>query len=135
MEFGKIVCHELRVIDDEGKVSVTLEAIPNYGGVVRAYGKDGASAQLPNNRYGGIVTAYGKDGSIAEMGNNEYGGVVTARGKDSGKVQLSNDTYGGVMAICNKDKTTFVLQASVGTRGGGILETYDMLGNRTGRLP
>jgi len=111
--FGKITCSSLDVVDNDGKVGVVLR----------------------NDKLGGGVYAFGKDGkSSAALYNDEYGGGVGAFGKGGGKASLRNTEYGGSMSLFNKAAEN-VLQASVGDTGGGVIETRDKHGYRTGDLP
>ena len=110
--FGTITCRGLRVVDDEGTLSVILI----------------------NTEDGGYVAAYGKDDGRAFLHNDEHGGIVAAKGKDGGGAQLSINEHGGAMAVWNKGGKN-VLQADVGDMGEGIITTKDKLGYRTGSLP
>ena len=100
--FGEIACRGLTVVDGEGKRGVRLW-INEYGGRVKAFGKDGGSATLQISRDGGVIDAKGKDGGYALLSTNQHGGIVAASGKDGGQASLSNDKYGGVVTARGKD--------------------------------
>ena len=114
VKFGKIICSELEVVDEEGKRAVLLRT----------------------NKHDGIVAAYGKGGETsATLGNDKYGGYVYVKGKDDESwATLGIDGYGGQMALYNKGGEK-VLQASAADDGGGIITIKDKHGYRTGRLP
>ena len=96
--------------------------------------------QLDADEYGGSMRIFKKgDQNVLQAGvlihadsNGGYMSIHHASGEEA--IRLADDEYGGGMAIFNKGGKN-VLQASVGNMGGGIIQTYDKHGYKTGRLP
>ena len=144
-----------------GEDAITMAIGRDKEGFVQVRRKDQKGfIQLSTNEYGGVMSIFNKgdqnvlQASVTENGgymdidhasgenaikmgieDTEKEGIVQVQRKDQkGLIQLGADKYGGSMAIFNKGGQN-VLQASVGDMGGGIINTRDKHGYKTGRLP
>ena len=141
-KFGAIECTRLTVVDADGKTMVYLTSdvhgglvfafskglggaslsVDEYGGCVKALGKDGQLAAMLNvGEDGGRVRAFGKDGkSAAALGIIEHGGYVSAHGKDGKSgVSLRVDEHGGRVDALGKDGKLGA-SLSVDEHGGSV---------------
>jgi hypothetical protein len=116
IDVDRVVCRILEVVNDDGETVVLIFTDSNGG-------------------YIGIRHASGEMAIKMGIDDEFKEGLVQVRTKDQkGGIHLSANEYGGGMVIFNKGSKN-VLQASVGDSGGGIINTRDKHGYRTGRLP
>ncbi len=130
----RIRCRQLEIVNPVGDKAVVLGTYED-GGVVRVLGKDGGEIVLSIDGNGGSVIVNGKDGNLGvALGIREDGGSVGV-GKDGNLgVVLGIREDGGSVAIFNKGgKIVGTLRGHDG--GGGVLQTMDKHGYRTGSVP
>ena len=115
--------------------------IDSNGGRIAVYGHDlilTPVVEISTNPDGGSMNIRHASGGMAiTMGiadTEKEGFVQVQRKGQKGGIQLVANEYGGSMEIFNNGGKN-VLQASVGDTGGGIINTRDKHGYRTGQLP
>lgn len=137
----EIVCRKLKVVNPDGKTVAILEVDPfsKSRGMLTL---SGFSRRFPDSQRLWFTTML-SPGSI-----NLYQGSGLDRNKrntttntttisinslyiagDENAIQLSENH----ISIFNKDENVF--QAGIHNKGGGMIVTWDKLGNETGRLP
>ena len=109
------------------------------GGIMGVLGADGKPVVVIGaDSNGGSMSIYHASGESAikmSIVGEHKKGLIGVWGKDhKGAITLGADESGGGMAIFNKGGKP-VLQAGVSDMGGGIVDTRDKLGYRTGHLP
>ena len=135
-KFGVIECTELRVVNDNEEVVVSLSA-GEHGGDVGIYGSLDGRVSSPGKillevrENGGNVHVSGDDwefGAVS-LGTDEHGGRVTAYGKD-GKlgVALIITEHGGHVQVKGKGDGAAVM--AINEYGNGALSTWDKKGYR-----
>ena len=136
-----IVCRKLRVVNDDGETVVAISDSSVFSGgliVLDHPAIDRGGVWIYATSDGGIIEVHRASGEKAitmGIGNKSKDGFIQIRTENQkGSIQLSAGEYGGSMAIFNKGGEN-VLDAGVGVKGGGIIQTYDKHGYRTGQLP
>ena len=148
--FETIICRELKIVDALGQVRAGLGS-DEKGGFVTVVGKDKSGIFTPvitltENEHGGTLLVKGKDRksaaslSIQESLPGKFGGIVvvkndaSSRNVTSGIAYLYAAEYGGGLAIYNNTGKNVGLFGT-GDTGGGVLQTGDKYGNKTGNVP
>ena len=129
---------ELGIFNGAGKRVIVINTLFDDGGmaIFNGAGKRAFSV-YSDEEVGGELGIYNKDDTevFAVRVTHEGNHTLLLKGKhekeiNRGKIRL----YPEGLLVFNKQGTN-VLQVGVDNKDGGILETSDKLGNRTGRLP
>ena len=145
MDFGKITCTKLAVVDADGKEGVSLSN-SRRGGEIFVRGKH-SYVWVANNEHGGHVGVLGKDGSGVQLSNDEHGGVVEvhSRGtgawdtKVEGKWEYDKDDLIDILAFIQQQESKYGAisaraRMSVNEYGTGAVSTWDKNGYRLATL-
>ncbi len=125
---------DVRTEDNKGGAFLSAN---EYGGAVGIGGKEEKGiALLYNHKDSAIMDFYGGESQkLRLMMTDEFGGNVLIFGKDEQSgVFLRTDKYGGGIGILNKSGKV-VGKFSVSDIGGGMLNTRDKHGYKTGSVP